>query len=252
MFIELNMPILLEIILATLLLTVLSIGIAGALSFKLMGRYLTKMICLSAGLLLAVAFTHLMPEAFEVHEQSVSVGWTMLVSVLLLFGLERYVHKDDAPGEHYGRGGQAILLGDAFHNFTDGLLIASAFMANSNLGWVTALAIMAHEIPQEVGDFFILLHSGYSKAKAMLYNMISGFTSIAGGIVGYFLLDRVEWLMPYAFAVAASSFIYIALSDLMPEINRKSDKNFWVQLFFILIGVAIALVATGGLEGHHH
>lgn len=114
------------------------------------------------------------------------------------------------------------------------------------------LAIMAHEIPQELGDFFILLHTGYTKARAIVYNIISGLTSIIGGILGFFVLDRIEWLMPYAFAVAASSFIYIALSDLFPELSKKSRQYFWVQLVFILIGVGLAVLATGGLEGGHH
>lgn len=245
------MTVLFEIILATFFSTVVSILIAGYFSFKLVDRYMNKMFCISAGLLLTVAFTHLVPEAFESHEISQSVGWTFLISVLALFALERLLHTEDASGKT-GRGGQAILFGDAFHNFTDGLLIASAFMANNTLGWLTALAIMAHEIPQELGDFFILLHSGYTKARAIVYNMISGLTSIIGGILGFFVLDRIEWLMPYAFAVAASSFIYIALSDLFPELSKKSRQYFWVQLLFILIGVGLAVLATGGLEGGHH
>lgn len=247
------MTVLFEIILATLFLTVLSILIAGLVSFRLVDRHFAKMICVSAGLLLTVAFTHLIPEAFEIHGNLSLIGWTMLITVLAVFTLEQLTHKENEVKGWTGRGGQAILIGDAFHNFTDGLLIASSFMVDSNLGWVTALAIMTHEIPQEVGDFFILLHCGYSKIRAMAYNLISGMTSIIGGIAGYFILDRVEFLMPYAFAIAASSFIYIALSDLIPEINRKSPKRFGTQFFFILVGVALAMIATGGFcVGHSH
>ena len=109
----------------------------------------------------------------------------------------------------------------------------------------------AHEIPQEVGDFMVLLHSGFERSKALLWNVISGLTSMLGGIAGYFLLDRVEWMVPYAFAIAAASFIYIALSDLMPEIaHQEKPERFYVQLFFILIGVAMAVLATGGLHEH--
>lgn len=228
---------------------------------------MSKMLCISAGLLLTVAFTHLLPEAFEIHENATSIGWTLLVSVLLLFCLEFVLsshHGSDVQhGEHpvsdfieAGRrggagAGNAILIGDAFHNFTDGILIASAFMVSPSLGWVTALAILAHEIPQEVGDFMVLLHSGFARAKALLWNIISGLTSMLGGVAGYFLLDRIEWVLPYAFAVAAASFIYIALSDLMPEIvHKEKPESFYVQLLFILIGVAVAVLATGAMHEH--
>lgn len=240
------------IILATGLLTVLSVLVAMYLSFKLVGRYMTSMLCIAAGLLLTVAFTHLLPEAFEVHEQSVSVGWTLLASVLAFYAVERIFQKEEENCESYNcRGGLAILLGDGVHNFTDGLLIASAFMVDSKLGWVTAFAIMTHEIPQEVGDFFILIHSGFSKARAVCYNIISGLASVLGGIAGFYLLDELNWLMPYAFAVAAASFIYIALSDLIPVISKAEKSCFAVQITFILIGVVIATLATGGVFGPH-
>ena len=248
------MTTLLQILAATLLSSVLSIVLAGLISFKFLDRYMSKMLCISAGLLLTVAFTHLLPEAFEIHENAASVGWTLLVSVLFLFCLEFALshqhHSHVNPPEHtiseYIKGsqkrssgaGNAILIGDAFHNFTDGILIASAFMVSSGLGWVTALAM-------------VLLHSGFERSKALLWNVISGLTSMLGGIAGYFLLDRVEWMVPYAFAIAAASFIYIALSDLMPEIaHQEKPERFYVQLFFILIGVAMAVLATGGLHEH--
>lgn len=252
--------ILFEIVLATLMSSVLSIVLAGLISFRFLDRYMTKMLCISAGLLLTVAFTHLLPEAFEIHENATSIGWTLLLSVLGLFGLEYFLahHEADDVAQiiqenrmNGSRGGLAILLGDGFHNFTDGILIASSFMISSNLGWVTAAAIMAHEIPQEVGDFMVLLHSGYKKARALFYNMISGLSSVVGGVMGYFLLDKVQWVMPYAFAVAAASFIYIALSDLMPEIARHGRSSFFIQMLFIILGVLIAFLATGSL-GHEH
>ena len=151
------MTTLLQILAATLLSSILSIVLAGLISFKFLDRYMSKMLCISAGLLLTVAFTHLLPEAFEIHENAVSVGWTLLVSVLFLFCLEFALshqhHGHVNPPEHtiseYIKGsqkrssgaGNAILIGDAFHNFTDGILIASAFMVSSGLGWVTALGI---------------------------------------------------------------------------------------------------------------
>lgn len=254
------MSTLIEIIAATVISSVLSIVLAGVISFKFLDRYMAKMLCISAGLLLTVAFTHLLPEAFEIHEHAISIGWTLLISVLFLFGLEYFLaqhheHEDVADiieesRRGANRGGMAILLGDGFHNFTDGILIASAFMVSSSLGWITAFAIMAHEIPQEVGDFMVLLHAGYERAKALLYNVLSGLSAMLGGILGYFLLDKVQWVMPYAFAVAAASFIYIALSDLMPEIARHGKSSFFIQMLFILIGVAIAVLASGHIGEH--
>lgn len=249
----------LQIVLATIVSSALSIFLAGIISFKFLDRYMTKMLCLSAGLLLAVAFTHLLPEAFEHHDEAHYIGWTLLISVLFLFGVEQFFSGHEAENiseiieesrKTKGRGGQAILLGDAFHNFTDGVLIASSFMISPSLGWVTALAIMAHEIPQEVGDFMVLLHSGFSRGKALLCNLLSGFTAVIGGVIGYFLLDKVSWLIPYAFAVAAASFIYIALSDLMPEMVRNGKEKFWSQMFFIVLGVVIAVMATESLHIH--
>lgn len=253
------MSIVLQIILATIISSAFSIVLAGLISFRFLDRYMSKMLCLSAGLLLAVSFTHLLPEAFEHHEDATYIGWTLLVSVLILFGIEQFFSHHEAENvsqmieesrKSEGRGGQAILLGDAFHNLTDGVLIASAFMVTPSLGWITALAIMAHEIPQEVGDFMVLLHSGFSKGRALFYNLLSGFTSVIGGILGYFLLDKVSWLIPYAFAVAAASFIYIALSDLMPEMIKKGRAAFFTQMLFIVLGVLLAIVATGSLHTH--
>ena len=233
------MTTLLQILAATLLSSILSIVLAGLISFNFLDRYMSKMLCISAGLLLTVAFTHLLPEAFEIHENAVSVGWTLLVSVLFLFCLEFALSH-----QHHGH------VNPPEHTISE-YIIASAFMVSSGLGWVTALAILAHEIPQEVGDFMVLLHSGFERSKALLWNVISGLTSMLGGIAGYFLLDRVEWMVPYAFAIAAASFIYIALSDLMPEIaHQEKPERFYVQLFFILIGVAMAVLATGGLHEH--
>ncbi len=259
------MTTLLQIFLATMMSSVIAIVLAGLISFRFLDRHLPKMICISAGLLLTVAFTHLLPEAFEDHDIGSSIGWTLLVSVLILFSVEHYFtehhHHDHHCSEDIqqmieesrkrsGKGGEAILLGDAFHNFSDGILIASSFMVSSSLGWITALAIMAHEIPQEVGDFMVLLHAGFKRGKAFVLNVISGLSAVVGGILGYFLLDELNWIIPYAFAVAGASFIYIALSDLMPEITKKGRSHFATQLTFIVVGVVIAYLVTGG--GHAH
>lgn len=253
------MPILLEIALATLISTVLSVVLAGLISFRFLDRYMSKMLCISAGLLLTVAFTHLLPEAFEIHEHATSIGWTLLISVLILCSMEFLFNRPDhdkvsgiieESRSRSMRSGAAILVGDSLHNFTDGILIASSFMVSSSLGWVTAMAIMAHEVPQEVGDFMVLLHSNFSRRMALLCNLLSGFLSILGGVIGYFLLDTVKEIVPYAFAIAAASFIYIALSDLIPEIVRKQKSGYLIQIFFILLGVAVAVIATGNMHVH--
>lgn len=251
------MSILLEITLATALSTVLSVVLAGIISFRFLDRYMSKMLCISAGLLLTVAFTHLLPESFENHELAPYIGWTLLVSVLLLCSMEFLFNRPEHDNVQEiiekskirsTRSGVAILVGDALHNFTDGILIASSFMVSSSLGWITALAIMAHEIPQEVGDFVVLMHSNFTRERALFYNLLSGFLSILGGVIGYFLLDTIKEVVPFAFAVAAASFIYIALSDLIPEIIRKQKSGFFIQIFYILLGVAVAVFATGNLH----
>jgi zinc and cadmium transporter len=133
--------------------------------------------------------------------------------------------------------GALIILGDSIHNFVDGVLIAAAFLTDVQLGIVTSLAVAAHEIPQEVGDFAILLHSGYSKRKALFYNIVSSLTTVLGGMLAYFGLEDLQGSLPYFLALAASSFIYIAVADLIPSLHKKTDMKTSLQ--------QIALIATG-------
>lgn len=251
------------IVLANLLSTLLSVGLAGWLSFRYLGKLIDKLVPVSAGLLLATAVTHLLPEAFESEADPFSLGWVILAGILGFFLLEKLslihhthhhegdLHRHDHGHDAHeaGHGGLPILVGDAFHNFADGVVIASAFLVDTNLGVISTLAVMTHEIPHEVGDFMILLNAGFTRRRAFVFNLISGMSAVLGGVIGYFVLDTMEALLPYALAVAAASFIYIALSDLLPEMMRRSSlAKSLPEVGLVLLGVLIAAVATTGLH----
>jgi zinc and cadmium transporter len=221
-------------------------------------------ISFAIGALLAVAFWGLIPEAFaEVKpEQFQALSGTILAGILGFFVLEKLLiwrhchygsckaHGDDRQlddhahnhGHSHGRSnaksaGALIILGDSIHNFVDGVLIAAAFLTDVQLGIVTSLAVAAHEIPQEVGDFAILLDSGYSKGKALFYNILASLTTVLGGALAYFSLEDLHASLPYFLALAASSFIYIAVADLIPSLHTKTDMKTSLQ--------QIALIAAG-------
>ena len=221
-------------------------------------------ISFAIGALLAVAFWGLIPEAFsEIKpEQFQSLSGTILAGVLGFFVLEKLLiwrhchsgnceaHGDEDEHEHdhghsHSHGaaksaGALIILGDGIHNFVDGVLIAAAFLTDAHLGIVTSLAVAAHEIPQEVGDFAILLHSGYSKSKALFYNMLASLTTVLGGVLAYFGLEDLHDSLPYFLALAASSFIYIAVADLIPSLHKKTDmKTSLQQIALIAMGVLL-------------
>lgn len=253
------------IVLANLMSTLLSIGLAALLSFRLLAGLVDKLVCVSAGLLLTVAFTHLLPEAFHSEADAFALGWVMLGAVLGFFLLEKaalihhtHHHEGDAHHHHHGhdaheagRGGWPILIGDSFHNFADGMVIAAAFLLDWKAGLLATLAVMAHEIPHEVGDFMILLNAGFTKRKAFVFQLIAGLSAVLGGIVGYFLLDTSQAMLPYALMVAAASFIYIALSDLLPEMmRRRSLARSLPEVGLILVGVVMAAVLMGALHAH--
>ncbi|MFY8086081.1 MAG: ZIP family metal transporter, partial [Rubrivivax sp.] len=159
-------------------------------------------------------------------------------------------HEGDGHGHHHhfdvqqaGRGGFSILVGDGIHNFCDGVIIAAAFLADTQLGVVTALAIVAHEIPQEAGDYIVLINAGFSRTKALLYNALSGAAAVLGGVAGYFAVGPFETLFPYLLVVASSSFIYVAVADLLPQLQQRlSWRETASQLGLLLIGLAIVFV----------
>ena len=151
----------------------------------------------------------------------------------------------------HGRSGLMILIGDTFHNFVDGVLIAAAFMADTQLGIVTSIAIIAHEVPQEVGDFLILLHSGYSKRSAMLLNMLASAAMVIGGVLAYFTLQIAESLVTPLLALAAASMLYVAVADLIPGLHRRPELAATAQQV-VLIGLGIATIWAIGSWAHGH
>jgi zinc and cadmium transporter len=256
---------LLYIVIATFAGGVLSVVIAASLTVRVLSSVVRHLVSLSAGVLLGTALLNVLPEAFESKASPQSLFATLLAGLMFFFLLEkaelyRHQHHHEADEHHHhhgfdaqqaGRGGWAVLLGDSIHNFCDGIIIAAAFLTDVRLGVVTALAIIAHEIPQEVGDYIVLLNAGLSRAKALLYNAVSGLAAVVGGVVGYFVVGPWEALFPYLLVVASSSFIYVAVADLIPQLqHRLSLKDTAAQLAWLAGGLALVVVATNSL--HHH
>jgi zinc and cadmium transporter len=225
----------------------LSLLLAGLLAFTVFSAWIPRMVSYAVGALLAAAFLDVLPEAIEKSGNVEMVSTVTLFGVLSFFLLEkaalwRHRHEDgDAhPHAHIGaRTGMMILVGDAFHNFVDGVTIAAAFLADAKLGIATMVAVAAHEIPQELGDFVVLLNSGYTRSRALLLNLLSSLASVAGGIIGYLLLTGTQAVIPYILATAAASFIYIAVADLIPHLHRVTDarSTAW-QVTLVAAGVA--------------
>jgi zinc and cadmium transporter len=214
---------------------------------------LPHLVSFATGALLGAAFLGLVPHALDQigPAGTHAVGLALLLGILTFFLLEKFVlwrHCHDDPCEmhspsHAARdaaSARMILAGDAFHNVLDGVLVAAAFMTNTHLGIVTAAAVFAHEIPQEVGDLAILLHGGLSRRRALTLNLLTSLTSVVGGVVAYFALGAALHLLPYALAFAASSFIYVAVADLIPGLHRRVDLRAGLeQVLFIGLGVAV-------------
>ncbi len=267
-----EIPLLLQILLACLAGGVLSIAGAALVMFGLPRHLLGFTVSFSTGLLLATAMLHLLPEVLESGLTPHEVFPLLLGGILGFFALEKFAlwRHSHGGGEHDGHhgeqqcedhthahhhghahahGGEAvsILIGDGFHNFTDGLLIAAAFLADPALGWAATLAIIAHEVPQEAGDFAILLGAGWQRGRALFWNGISSLAAMLGGIVGYFALERaLEWV-PHILTIAAASFIYIAVADLMPRLKREQRSIGWHGL---LLAAGIAVVVLGSRHAH--
>ncbi len=254
-------PILISILLATLFAGVVSISAAAVFSFALLSKVVERMVSLSVGIMLSTSLLHALPEAFESKADPRTLFATLFAGLLSFFMLEklavlRHSHHHEGDGHHHahghdareaGRAGWMILVGDGMHNFTDGILIAAAFLANPQLGIVTGLAIVAHEIPQEIGDFIVLLNAGFTRKRAYLFNLLCSLMAVAGGLLGYFTLDRASGLIPYVLVFASSGFIYIAVSDLMPQMQRRATVRETVpQVLLIALGVAMVLALTHG------
>lgn len=247
---------------------------------RVRSRVLPHSVSFATGALLSAALLGLLPHAIEsagvakTHE----IGLALLAGLLLFFVLEKlvlwrhchadvcevhvnpephshahghgHVHAGHHHGDHNHEHGRAqasamlILIGDGFHNVLDGVLIAAAFMTDVHLGVVTAMAVCAHEIPQEVGDLAVLLNGGMGRLRALTLNLLTSVTSVLGGVAAYFAMAQVQEALPYVIAIAASSFLYIAVADLIPGLHRKVDpgSGAW-QLVFIVLGVVVIYVS---------
>jgi zinc and cadmium transporter len=251
------------IITATIAGGLLSVAAAAVLALNARASHVPILVSYAVGTLLGAVFLELLPQAFGIAGDVQSLAAVILAGLLLFFVLEklvlwRHCHQEQCEGHvpaattgDQGRSGAIIIIGDTFHNFVDGVLIAAAFLANHQLGMVTALAIIAHEIPQEVSDFLILLHSGYSKAKALLYNALSGAAMVAGGILSYFALQTMQqWIAPLL-GIAIASMLYVAVADLIPGLHRRAELHATVQqVLMIVLGVG-TIWLVGDLAHSH-
>jgi len=224
-------------------------------------RLLPHLVSFAIGALLGAAFLALLPHAMNLGEDLHGLGLTVLLGILAFFALEkmvlwRHCHAQDCEAHGHTESssdnsapGILILVGDGLHNLVDGVLIASAFLTDFHLGVVTSLAVAAHEIPQEVGDFAVLLHSGFSRSRALLFNIISSLATIVGAVVAFYSFEGAQFLLPYVLAVAASSFIYVAVADLIPGLHKRTHFSATLQqLSLILLGVAVIYWAHSTLH----
>jgi zinc and cadmium transporter len=246
---------------------------AGAAAFALVLRraWIPTLVSFAIGALLGASFLEVIPHAFE-NGEAHTVAASILGGILGFFLLEKLLlwrhshegHELNGPGgEHevavghgeghdHGRSGALIVVGDTIHNFLDGILIAAAFLQSTQLGIVAALAIVAHEIPQEVGDFLILLNSGYSKTKAFVLNMLSSCATLVGGVLGYYALQVLEGWTPVLLGVVAASMIYVAVADLIPGLHRRPELRATLsQSVLIALGIGSIAVVRALLGGLH-
>jgi zinc and cadmium transporter len=257
---------LLWIVLATLAGGVLSVAIAAGLTLSVLKLIVRHLVSLSAGVLLGTALLKLLPEAFESTGASPQALFATLLGGLLFFfllekvELYRHSHHHEGDGHHHhhhfdaeqaGRGGWSVLLGDGIHNFCDGVLIATAFLVDARLGAATAVAVIAHEIPQEVGDYIVLLNAGFTRARALAYNALSGLAAVAGGVLGYFVIQPFQAWLPFLLVIASSSFVYVAVADLIPQLQRRlAWRETVAQLAWLAAGVGMIALLSG--LSHEH
>jgi zinc and cadmium transporter len=255
---------------ASLIGGLLSVGLAALVSFATRAHWVSSLISFAIGALLGAAFLEVLPHAFGNSTNIQGTAATVLGGILAFFVLEklvlwRHCHVEDceAHGSHedghapaqpqhdHGRSGLMIMVGDSFHNFVDGVLIAAAFMESTALGLVTATAVIAHEIPQEVGDFLILLHSGYTKTRAFVLNLLSSLMMVVGAIGAYFALQLVGGWINTLLALAAASMIYVAVADLIPGLHKRPELAATAQqVLLILLGIACVWIV--GEFAHAH
>lgn len=257
------------ILIGTLTAGIGSVWLAALLGFGLLARYTQHMLSLAAGALLATAFLHLLPEAFESQTGAHDLFVTLLAGLIFFFLLDKaelwhhgHEHhhellagqaQPDGLGQSLqthkhgpNAGAWAVLTGDSVHCFGDGVLIASAFMANMNLGVIAALAVLAHEVPHHMGDLMVLRTTVNNRQAAMVKVSLAGAVTALGGLVGYWLVDQLQNYLPYFLVVASSSFIYVALADLIPQLQtRLTTRQTVAQIVWLLTGIALVTVVSG-------
>ena len=277
--------VLIAIWIGTLAAGIGSVWIAAALSFGALARYTQHMLSLAAGALLATAFTLILPEAFEGPVDAQNLFTTLLLGLVFFFLLDKAElwhhghehspaerqlhghgtshahaehghqhdhHHDHDHHHHHGHGGWSLLTGDSVHCFGDGILIASAFVADMRLGVVAALSVLAHEVPHHIGDLVVLRHSSHHRNAALLKVSLAGAVTALGGMVGYYLVGLWDGALPYFLTIAASSFIYVALADLIPQLQKRlSAAQTLAQIAWLAAGI-IAVTVIGALAHHGH
>jgi len=214
-------------------------------------KFLMFFVAFASGSLLATALAHMAPEA--VHELGERAFSLVLWGILLFFFIENFIHWHHCGKHecHIRPVGYLNLIGDGLHNLIDGVIIAAAYMTSIEVGALTTIAIALHEIPQEFGDFSVLVHSGMSVRRALAYNFLSASAAIVGAVLGYVFLGGLEGYIPFVVALAAGGFIYIATADLMPELHKERDFERLVkQVTALLAGVVLIYVATSVLHTH--
>lgn len=277
---------LVAIILATLAAGIGSVWVAALLmglgGSRSPGMMPQRLLSLAAGALLATAFMHLLPEAFESHGEAHDLFITLLVGLVFFFLLSKaelwhhgheHSHAHPSSHAHHGHGhghahahehghghghghqggGWAVLTGDSVHCFGDGVLIASAFVADIRLGLIAALSVLAHEVPHHMGDIVVLRQSSSNRRVALIKVSMAGAVTTLGGIAGYFLIGQLHELLPYFLVVASSSFIYVALADLIPQLQRRlSARETAAQVGWLLLGIVLVTVMSGAAHSHAH
>jgi len=237
--------------------------VAAAGTLALHASWISKLVSFAVGALLGAVFLELLPHALETGAAE-GVMMTVLAGLLAFFLLEKLVlwrhshghdeHRDDVDesehdhalhvqGHDQGRSGLMILIGTAVHNFCDGVVIAASFLADARLGVAATLAIVAHAVPQQVGDFAVLLHSGYTKRRAFAYNISAGLATLVGALAGHFALAGMQQILPTVLAIAASSLLYVAVADLIPSLHRRPEPLETVKQA-LLIGLGVAIIAA--------
>ena len=269
---------LIAIVLATLAAGIGSVWLAALLMRSGLGGQGASvgpqhLLSLAAGALLATAFMHLLPEAFEGEASAHDLFATLLVGLVFFFLLDKaelwhhgHEHSHDGDGHLHGHshdhshvhshgaaprvGGWSVLTGDSVHCFGDGVLIASAFVADVRLGLIAAVSVLAHEVPHHMGDLVVLRQSSPNRRMALVKVSMAGAVTVLGGLAGYFLVGRLQGGLPYFLTVASSSFVYVALADLIPQLQKRlSARQTAVQVVFLLLGIGLVMLVSGLAHG---